>query len=920
MTEIYEAVFECFESSFEYKSVPKRYISQLYQLFQQNSLQFSEAFSNIFLQLCLHFHKDPQSERGLKIIFSTISELKLKNSSENPEILRFLTDFLKLLITGCETREKTPRYASVWLLDKILTLNIQELSLPSYIFHKISSITQDLLKDKHSSIRFHATNIAKKCELSTELTKALQQEPLKDIRKHIINIIDIDKKSYKAVIKRLKDFDPEVRLAACKKIEKIEEFGYCKEIIVMSVVDRSKDVRQTAAVILKKYINDFGLEKIAETLEIKKNDINKQKETIKGFKYVCETIASESQISEFIIKNIDKVVNLTIEQLLLLRISIESLKNMNENLLFSLFSLSSLDLTYIHPVFPLFYTSNILKISLCLDLGEEFTRLSLMNTLKGLCISYPLTPSNTKESQKIFESYSKLSNEDFFPTTAQDVFFEIVSCMRFLLKDQENEFCRTIIETVNDIRDPLMQKEMDECTILNKKQKTLEKLEKLEDEEASLEEEIKSQEKFKNNQETLNRKSEISLKISKVQEKLRILEENIQKILQRSLILSCELLRLSKHGTMDAELTEIVQTLIYPSLKLKDSHIHILAIECLGLFCINHPKACKDYLYIFKVILQKKGQSLLEFISLKSVFDFFMVYNFDSTEENGILDVISFYLDCSNNDIKNMVVEGLCKLLLLERISRTDLLAKLLLMFFDKTSTNPAKQALHVFFTHFVLVSERNALSLAEGFFITLALVSGNINKNYSGLSIANINVNKMFSFVFMCLDPEFLKKNAEYKKTSNDHFLLFCYLSFESIRFASFFQGKVYPRMLIQVNFLSFNSVEMTLAHKFLNKLLGIVKDKTCINAVGRVIENFCKNFERCNKNCEELEKIVEDEYEKILKKAKLFLKGFDRVSLASKGKVEEDDPVEYSADDALGKREDDLYEKPEKRIKIDN
>lgn len=907
MMETFEEIHSCVALAFQNTSAPKRYLPQLVQLYELNPPEFSKAFQNIFLQLAPNFRKDPQAERGLKFLFSVLAELKRKCCEEKPEIPQLFTNVLKLLISGCEAREKSQRFASVWLLDRILTLNIQEIPLPSLIFHRITSTVKDLLKDKHSNIRFHGASIARKCEMSSELIKALQKEPIKDIRKYMISLASGDKNSCKAIGKRLKDSEPSVRLAACKKLQEVSDFTYCKEVLVMSVIDRSKEVREAAGVLLRNFIKESGLMKISEILDLKHSDMKRQNEIFKGFQYVCETVATQDQICEVIGKNICTASELSMEGLLLLRICVETLREVHENLLYSLLpELSVLQIGYTHLDFPLFYSQNILKISLCADIGEEYTRLALTNQLKTLCTTYPLGLSKAKDSQQITENYSKLSHADYFPTKEQDVFSQIMSCLRCLFKDQETEFCRSVIEIINDIRDPLFEREIGE-SLTEIKKGLSERLERLLQDIQGIDCEIQRIGEFNMNREIISRKQELDLEVENVSSELENVQNQILTILQRSLVLSCELLRYTKHGVMDAEMTEIVQTLIYPSLQLNDKAVNTLAIECLGLFCISHAAACKEYLYIFKVILQKKENGVLEFIALKSVLDFYMVFEFSEATEsdfnvsgNSMLEIVIGYIDSPNTFIKAMVIEGLCKLLLLERNTRADVLAKLLLAFFDSSSSDMVKQILHVFFTHYPLVSEVNAANLADGFMLSLGLVCGNINKNYSGLDLTRINVNKIFSFVFMYLNPEYIKLHGKFQSTFNLHFHMFHLLCSEVLRYPEKSQAKIYPRMLIQLNFASFTTKELSIAHKLLGKIRKIVKEKVCANAVAKTIEGIIKINDRVDGNYEDLEGIMNEKYEKISGKMKKFLKAYQETTFNLK-ESDFDDPIEFSDEFAL-------------------
>ena len=75
-------------------------------------------------------------------------------------------------------------------------------------------------------------------------------------------------------------------------MQELSDFSYCKEVLTIAVIDRSKEVREAASILLKNFIKESGLIEIANILEIKQNDLKKQREILQGYKYICEAIAT----------------------------------------------------------------------------------------------------------------------------------------------------------------------------------------------------------------------------------------------------------------------------------------------------------------------------------------------------------------------------------------------------------------------------------------------------------------------------------------------------------------------------------------------------------------------------------------------------------------------------------------------------
>ena len=895
MSNVQEGLLNCINSSLEYKSVPKRANCVMKKLFAEDPEEFFIGLENIFLQLCALFHKDPFAERGIKTILSFFSEFRSDGSNIVQETL---LKFYDLVLMGCESKDKTPRYACVWTLDHLQRLTFDLFDIPSSLYERVIRVNGWLIRDKCASIRYHAVNIYLKHNQTAEILQVINSELNKEIRKHMLKSLKTDKTLAKAISKKLKDIDGDVRLLSCSLLKEISDWKYCKDILGLAVSDRDQRVREIAHLTLKEYVNEKGLAKLAKLFKLHNMGMKKQNEVLGGFEYLCTEIAEKTQLSEVIINLIPTVQELELEELLILRFACESLKKKDENLLYSIMpSFEKLNLSLEHYEFPWWYTQNLVKIGLCLDLGEESTRFSLLKTLQQLCLDYPVDPMDYKDSVQIQETYSKISIKDFLATSTQDVFSSIISGIRFLYKDQESEFCRVLVELINEARDYLVPSEMNEISLFSKKSQLEETIKTRQEEESILESELKNSLSHKKIKDIQDRKQMYETEIKQLQEELNETETQLEQCLQRTLILTCELLRFSKPGSIDDEVSDIIKTLIYPSLQFQEAYIKVLAIECLGLYCLNNPQACTEYLYIFKMILQTCKVGILETVALRSVLDFYMVYSFDDAAESDfsvsgtyMLDLLSEYLDCSNINMKAIAVEGFCKLLLLQRSSRSDIVSKLLTMFFNTQSTDQIKQCLLVFFTHYPLVSQANSVSLAEGFFLSISAISSSLNKEILGIDTNCLNLNRIFNFIFMYLDAEYLKKFGKFEVCKNLQFSIFYWTCKEILKNPKGSQGKNYPKMIVQANFTTFTVIESCVAYQLINKVTRSITDKSSISALNKVAEGISKTIERVGRSCEDLIMKSEEEFEAVEAKMNSFLEKFAKIqeNQNKEGKIE--------------------------------
>ncbi|CAG9317334.1 unnamed protein product [Blepharisma stoltei] len=974
-----------------YKSVPKRYVNELVTHFDADPVSFSRAIQNVALQLIPQFRRDPASERGMKVIVAVLDELKKKVSTFDSEndiknILRTVVAIMKLMLQGCEAKEKPTRLGCVWMLERLIAMNFCDvLDIPDHIFTKMIENTKVLLKDKYSPVRYFSIHLAAKLNMLEEIEKVMNYDPLQDVRKQAVNLMPMNEKTKICIGGRLCDKEESVRQAACKRLQEVLfselPLEIRREIVSLSVKDRSEKIRDEARKIISSFFSWFKQEAHKEEaqeyeaivyfttlLEINTLEKKYQREVTKCIKLVCETIVSPADLSELLKqvlfpslcsaintpgKNTQSSISKT--SMLLLRVITEYLKGSHEEILEKVIPdvdlLCQLVLFYQQQP-DLFFAQNMILISYCIDRGEEFSRQKLLDTYREVCFKLPLAVPEVNASAQIEDAYNCVGQTDYFYYRAQDVLSLSVSLIKQLQKEYETEFCRIMIEIINEIRDPLIAPIEDENirvfvedtqrppSMLEKREALLGKITELDDEIEALENEkerLIDRGEYSDAIKVKQQYEEVLQQVNKMEEELNHLEHEILLILYRSLMLHSEMLRNSKQGDIDADASEIINTLIYPAFKFTDTYIPCLAIESLGLHCLLKYDRCREYLYIFKTVLDKKEDTLIEFLALRAVLDFFMVFEILKEDEDEMIQdndedlscsgqtvfaIAASYLDSNNSYMQALTCEGLCKLLLLEKIKHGEpVLTKLLLLFFDQDSPDSIKQVLHVFFTHYSLLCEKNAMCLAESFKMVLSVITNQLNKTEIGsfqtLDLSQVNLNRIFSFVFLYLNPDYLREHAKFTPTVNLHFNMFYYLSKETLNNLTFSQAKIYPRMIAQANFYSFTPKESYLAAKLLNKLAKEIKDKTCLNSIQKAIEITIEKDKKFAAVLDpELEEHMEDLYEESINLAASFIqklhsqdpnKILTPFKSATKKAEESDDPIESSSED---------YDMPAKRI----
>ena len=428
------------------------------------------------------------------------------------------------------------------------------------------------------------------------------------------------------------------------------EISIRREIFFLITRDRNPKVRKAALELVLKNIKSIGIELFIQNLDVEQLDFIQQKEFFRSLKHVLINI-EENSLKELLTESlINKMIKKTIVfyEIILARVVIESLYNKSNELIYNILPFEKiLDLfSYRDPLFPFAYTQNLLKICKCLDIGDENIRKALIKTITDQCFSYEIfTKPGTIE-----KVYFLMLNDDFCAENSIEVLKVMVKLLKDLLDSNENEFCRIMLEIINEIRDPLNALQEDEKSavfiedtqrqpsLIEKKEALSRKLLNLEDEIELLENERENLiEKNEYSEALALQKNVIEVKVKSAEDcdkKLKELENIIKDKLFRALVLITEMLRLIKHGFMHIDVLDLISSIINPAFNISDESLQALALECLAQCCLHKLEVCHRYIYLYKTVLDANCQSLMEFIALQSILDIYLVWDLSDLSKN----------------------------------------------------------------------------------------------------------------------------------------------------------------------------------------------------------------------------------------------------------------------------------------------
>ncbi|KRX09749.1 Armadillo-type fold [Pseudocohnilembus persalinus] len=434
---------------------------------------------------------------------------------------------------------------------------------------------------------------------------------------------------------------------------------------------------------------------------------------------------------------------------------------------------------------------DLLAFHQCLLLAEmlintdEAGRDTLQKTLQELCINMEYFEADLPDDDvhnDVYKSYDKqqLIKQQF--TSAQyetpiimnsnDLLFIIIRIFRKLIQDN-TDFSTKILQLISDVKESL-EKGEDEQDLSSELQENEARVQKLQNKINQLEEEVKKlkgkkgvqQQVYKLDQE----KKETYEHLKKIKEETEELEAKISQISVKSLIISQALFMNCKVSMSEPLLGNLLKYFIVPKLDSNDDFIKANAAKAIALFVLTDKKLCEGYSEIYKDMLDlyeggDNNNSLCQhIISIKSLIDFMMLYNFNNNQEIDVLEIVNQFTRIAfqgDLPMRTLAVEGLCKLLINEKIQEYDsVIASLMLLWFDadviKSGGFKIVQILSAFFRKYLSLSYQNVCRFEQGLEIVLltlismkqdmALNSEYIgidqNKSESILKILNISKN----------------------------------------------------------------------------------------------------------------------------------------------------------------------------------
>ena len=850
-------------------------------------------------------------------------------------------------------------------MKQFINIGSLDLALPNEVFSDIEQALVERLKDKNSQVRTAACQLVPYFQGVPDILKGalflLNHDAHKESRRLLTKILTVTDETLVDLAVNLQDKEDSVRFAAFERFSQLD-FALLPETIRQRFVacgfrDRSDDIRNLVKSFVKEYIQGHGSTVIEFLTLVGIDRLPEKYESgvLRATRFliteVTRTDALKQQVQALTkklitsIRNPRKINAPTQADLLILRIGMENLKESDPTLVPDVDILCNAVTKYAASP-DVFKTHQVILLALCSDLGEPVVIHKLSECLRQVLVEVVVNIEDlTDHEEEINVKYRAMRVEDCFINTPEQYISEIIRILHTLSTGYENEFTRSMIETINDIRDPMMAAEALEDEDEEQQQTLLEKRTQLQATVDQLNEEIETVQAEKQTKKTQKILEDL-IKQSDMQEsQVKGIDDDITELLVRALTVANELLRYCEMGHITPEIHELLGTLIWPSLKFSNEPVRSLALECLAKFCLLDLEPCKRYLFVFQAILEQERNCLGDFISIGACCDFFSVYDIlkqeadNRMEEEGsvtghaVLNTIISYLESPIPKIKAMAVEGLTKLLLMNRVPHCEsIVARLMLCFFEPEGTPEVKQCLHVFFTYYSSLSQSNCNYLTISSKLVLGLFADYIknleSKSQSRMDFRHLCLKKIFTFVFCYTSPLYLAEHGKFEVTSSSHLDLYYYLTLSLMRnqySPTIFE--IYSKLLTSVDFSGASVAEVCLAKKLVKKLYRTTTSDTkyakSLKHLEKVLNELAEIKKHYGNSIQDtfLYETVKNRYELDTAAVNKFVSrlneyGSSNLYTPLKAEIDELDPVEESGEEDLRPKnlEQEVFEvKPE-------
>ncbi|XP_063475506.1 condensin complex subunit 3 isoform X7 [Symphalangus syndactylus] len=796
---------------------------------------FHEEFIHYLKYVMVVYKREPAVERVIEFAAKFVtsfhqSDMEVDEEEEDGGLLNYLFTFL---LKSHEANSNAVRFRVCQLINKLLGSMPENAQIDDDVFDKINKAMLIRLKDKIPNVRIQAV-----------LALSRLQDP-KDDECPVVN-------AYATLIEN--DSNPEVRRAVLSCIAPSAK-------TLPKIVGRTKDVkeavRKLAYQVLAEKVHMRAMS-IAQRVMLLQQGLNDRSDAVKQAmqKHLLQGWLrfSEGNILE-----------------LLHRLDVENSSEVAVSVLNALFSITPLselvglcknnDGSYIQSI-PVVNEEHRGDFSYIGNLmTKEFIGQQLILIIKSL---------DTSEEGGRKKLLAVLQEILILPTIPISLVSFLVERLLHIIID-DNKRTQIVTEIISEIRAPIVTVGVnnDPADVRKKELKMAEIKVKLIEAKEALENCITLQDfnRASELKEEIKALEDARINLLKETEQLEIKEVHVEKndaeTLQKCLILCYELLKQMSISTgLSATMNGIIESLILPGIISIHPVLRNLAVLCLGCCGLqNQDFASKHFVLLLQVL--QIDDVTIKISALKAIFDQLMTFGIEpfktkkiktlhcegteinSDEEESkeieetataknVLKLLSDFLDSEVSELRTGAAEGLAKLMFSGLLVSSRILSRLILLWYNPVTEEDVRlrHCLGVFFPMFAYASRTNQECFEEAFLPTLQTLA---NAPASS-PLAEIDITNVAELLVDLTRPSGLNPQA---KTSQDYQALTVHDNLAMKICNEILTSPCSPEIRVYTKALSSLELSSHLAKDLLvllNEILEQVKDRTCLRALEKI------------------------------------------------------------------------------------
>jgi len=679
------------------------FANEIAEAFREDTVSLMEHLKPFLKILLQRFKREPPAERTVRFVVKIVTCRKLGNAWCEA----MTTNLMTWLLQHWNARDKAIRFRVCEILGFLLNELDENFEIDEDLWTAMEEKLLVRLRDKVPQIRKAACVALNRLQMPDfeddkvipAIAFMMDHDSNKDCRREALIRLDMSKHTLMKILRRIRDVDYTVRVTAFKRLCQVDIVAltiYDRVIILKTgLKDRHEKVKQSCTKLLKRWLKGQGDDVLRFLKLIDPENYESECELI--LKHLID-MHFEGTHAQPPYKDSISPENVFYWRVLANKAAEKGDEDSLDRIMPDIRDFCKTLSQYMEEEFIAW---QMLKLALHLDFRDEFGR----NELVSL-------------GRKIMET----------TTASTELIPFATKVLREILNDED--YIRLACQVINDIRDPLDEVEPEEDE--KQRQQYEQRLDALHQQREQLREEklvAVRTEDFETAQLAKQHIMDLDNQMQIVENLLNAREKRDQDTWKRVLTIVGDLLEFTQlsvaKGLGKQWLEPLLNNTLIPAVSHEDPFVREPGLLSFGLYCMLDKEIARKNLILFLNVLQN-DQLALQYLSLKIMFDLFMIFDLFEGEEliapapadeleeaapgsgkgsgnaTRVLELMKSYLNTEDHDMLACAVEGFCKLLFLNRlpIYQIDVLSRLFLLYFNVvTETNEhIRQCLSMFF------------------------------------------------------------------------------------------------------------------------------------------------------------------------------------------------------------------------------